>query len=70
VTNQAAKGKDEAVDGIKEDPQKKKGLLTPGVEDALGGHALGQYQLLARLGRGGMATVYKAYSPHWIATWR
>jgi serine/threonine protein kinase/Tfp pilus assembly protein PilF len=34
-----------------------------GVEDALVGHTLGAYQLVERLGHGGMATVYKAYEP-------
>jgi serine/threonine protein kinase/predicted Zn-dependent protease len=34
-----------------------------GVEDALVGHTLGSYQLVERLGHGGMATVYKAYEP-------
>jgi serine/threonine protein kinase/Flp pilus assembly protein TadD len=34
-----------------------------GVEDALVGHTLGTYQLVERLGQGGMATVYKAYEP-------
>ncbi len=34
-----------------------------GMEDALVGHTLGAYQLVDRLGQGGMATVYKAYEP-------
>ncbi|MBL7164037.1 MAG: protein kinase [Anaerolineales bacterium] len=34
-----------------------------GMEDALVGHTLGAYQLVERLGQGGMATVYKAYEP-------
>jgi len=34
-----------------------------GVEDALVGHTLGAYQLVERLGQGGMAVVYKAYEP-------
>jgi serine/threonine protein kinase len=34
-----------------------------GIEDALVGHTLGTYQLVERLGHGGMATVYKAYEP-------
>ncbi len=34
-----------------------------GMEDALVGHSLGNYQLVERLGQGGMATVYKAYEP-------
>ncbi|MEA3350522.1 MAG: protein kinase [Chloroflexota bacterium] len=35
-----------------------------GMEDALIGHTLGAYQLVERLGQGGMATVYKAYEPN------
>jgi eukaryotic-like serine/threonine-protein kinase len=34
-----------------------------GMEDALVGHTLGAYQLIDRLGQGGMATVYRAYEP-------
>jgi len=34
-----------------------------GMEDSLVGHTLGAYQLVERLGQGGMATVYKAYEP-------
>ena len=34
-----------------------------GIEDALVGHTLGAYQLVERLGQGGMATVYKAFEP-------
>jgi len=34
-----------------------------GMEDVLVGHTLGNYQLVERLGQGGMATVYKAYEP-------
>ncbi|MBC8507643.1 MAG: protein kinase, partial [Chloroflexi bacterium] len=34
-----------------------------GMEDVLVGHTLGAYQLVERLGQGGMATVYKAYEP-------
>ncbi|MBC8507642.1 MAG: serine/threonine-protein kinase [Anaerolineales bacterium] len=34
-----------------------------GIEDSLMGHTLGAYQLVERLGQGGMATVYKAFEP-------
>jgi serine/threonine protein kinase len=37
--------------------------VAPGVEGALAGQTLGHYQLLERIGRGGMATVYKTYQP-------
>ncbi len=37
--------------------------VAPGVEGALAGRTLGHYQLLERIGQGGMATVYKAYQP-------
>ena len=34
-----------------------------GIEDSLVGYTLGSYQLVERLGQGGMAAVYKAYEP-------
>lgn len=34
-----------------------------GIEDALAGQTLGQYRLIKKIGRGGIATVYKGYQP-------
>jgi len=39
------------------------GRTPSGMEVALVGQTLGQYRLVERIGRGGMATVYKAYQP-------
>jgi serine/threonine protein kinase len=50
----------EAIDGILRGTE---GGPPPGMEVALVGQTLGQYRLVERIGRGGMATVYKAYQP-------
>ena len=50
-------GLDEAVQGM----ATRAGTGIIGLEDALAGHTLGPYRLIEKLGRGGMATVYKGY---------
>jgi len=50
----------EAIDKTLRGPE---GKTPPGMEAALVGQTLGQYRLVERIGRGGMATVYKAYQP-------
>jgi serine/threonine protein kinase len=50
----------EAIDGALRGSE---GKTPPGMEAALVGQTLGQYRLVDRIGRGGMATVYKAYQP-------
>lgn len=39
------------------------GETSSGIEVTLVGHTLGQYQMIERIGRGGMAIVYRAYQP-------
>jgi hypothetical protein len=64
VMDEASNGNHEIADKVEAgSPGKAKRPVAPGMEDALRGQTLGQYQLMARLGRGGMATVYKAYQP-------
>jgi hypothetical protein len=62
VTGKTIKGKYEIANKIEEGLLKEsRRPLAPGMEDVLSGYTLGQYRLMERLGRGGMATVYKAY---------
>jgi serine/threonine protein kinase len=54
---------EELTEAIDEALRKVEGGPPPGMEAALVGQTLGQYRLVERIGRGGMATVYKAYQP-------
>jgi serine/threonine protein kinase len=53
----------ELMEAIDETLRGSEGKTPPGMEAALVGQTLGQYRLMERIGRGGMATVYKAYQP-------
>ena len=64
MTNRPVNGQHAVADRIEEGSwEKVRRPVVPGMEDILSGHVLGQYRLMERLGRGGMATVYKAYQP-------
>jgi len=54
---------EELMEAIDETLREAEGGPPPGMEAALVGQTLGQYRLVERIGRGGMATVYKAYQP-------
>jgi serine/threonine protein kinase len=53
----------ELMEAIDETLRGAEGEPPLGMEAALVGQTLGQYRLVERIGRGGMATVYKAYQP-------
>jgi serine/threonine protein kinase len=54
---------EELMEAIDRTLRGSEGRTPPGMEVALVGQTLGQYRLVERIGRGGMATVYKAYQP-------
>jgi serine/threonine protein kinase/Tol biopolymer transport system component/ABC-type branched-subunit amino acid transport system substrate-binding protein len=51
----------EGIDQVLRDVSTAPGAGPMGMEEALVGHTLGPYRLVEKLGRGGMATVYKGY---------
>ena len=70
MTGKAIEGNYEIVDSINESSLRGGNrLLAPGMEDILSGYTLGQYRLMERPGRGGMATAGLQSLPATAVAW-